>query len=160
MENPVARWIGVDYGTRRIGLALSDPGQRIASPATTLQAAGSPTQDARRVVDWARENEGGGIVVGLPLNMADGSDSAQTRMTRAFADALEKQGDLPVVLHDERLSSFAADQVLDAGQIPPKRRKALRDAIAAQVILQSFLDASRNQGADDAPAGDAGNDVG
>lgn len=146
----MGRWIGIDYGTRRIGLAISDPGHRIASPTTTLPAAGHPGRDADRVLRWAADQEPGGFVVGLPLNMADGSDSAQTRLTRAFADALGQRGPLPVELWDERLSSFQADQYLDAAGVRPAKRRQLRDALAAQIILQAFLDARRPP---DPPAG-------
>ncbi len=94
------------------------------------------------ILDWAFENEIGGIVVGLPLNM-DGSDSAQTRLTRLLAGELRRRAQLPVELWDERLSSFQADEHLAAGGVRSSRRKRRRDALAAQVILQSFLDARR-----------------
>ncbi len=139
----MGRWVGVDYGTRRIGVAIADPGGRIASPAVTIDATGATPADADRVLQWAGENEAAGIVVGLPLNMADGSDSSQTRLVRAFAVELRRRGSLPVELWDERLSSFQADQFLEAAQVRRSRRKRLRDSLAAQVILQSFLDARR-----------------
>jgi putative Holliday junction resolvase len=71
----------------------------------------------------------------------NGSDSPQTKLTRALADELRKQGDLSVELWDERLSSFQADLVLDSADVRPSRRRKLRDAVAAQVVLQSYLDA-------------------
>ncbi len=134
------RWIGIDYGTRRIGVAIADPGGTIASPAAVLRASGSVPGDARLVMQWASSMDAGGFVVGLPLNM-DGSESAQTKLSQAFANALGKRTELEVVLWDERLTSFAADQVLDVANVGRSRRKTLRDAIAAQVMLQSFLDA-------------------
>ena len=79
------------------------------------------------------------FVVGLPLNM-DGTDSAQTRLTRRFADGLAARAGAPVFLQDERLSTFAADEVLTAAAIPPRRQRALRDALAAQAILRAFLE--------------------
>lgn len=139
----MGRLAGIDYGTRRIGLAISDPGRRIASPVTTLTASGNPADDADRVIAWAADHEIGGFVVGLPLNMQDGSDSDQTRITRAFAAALADRAARPVDLWDERLSSFQADQFLDLAGVPRSKRKALRDALAAQVILQSCLDSRR-----------------
>jgi putative Holliday junction resolvase len=138
----MGRSIGIDYGTRRIGIALSDYGGRLASPADTLAGSGSPPGDARRVIQFAIDNEARAIVVGLPLNM-DGTDSDQTRLTRRFIAALAEQTDLPVEVWDERLSSFQADHLLDDAQVPRARRKQLRDALAAQVILQSFLDSRR-----------------
>lgn len=143
-------WSGIDYGTKRIGLAISDGRARIAMPATTLAAAGSPAGDVRLILKWATSQEVAGFVVGLPLNM-DGTDSDQTRITRAFADTLRAATPLPVELWDERLSSFQADQHLAAADLPRARRAALRDALAAQVILQSYLDAQQAPPADESP---------
>lgn len=146
------RWVGVDYGRRRIGLALSDYGGRIASPAEVLPGTGTAPTDARAILAWATQNEAAGIVVGLPLNM-DGTDSDQTRLTRRFADALVvamaaggpgSGPALPIELWDERLSSFQADRLMAAVEIPRGHRKSLRDALAAQVMLQSFLDARQS----------------
>lgn len=139
----MGRFVGIDYGTRRIGIAISDRGARIATPATTLTGSGAPASDADIVLQWATDQRAAGFVVGLPLNMSDGSDSDQTRLTRRFADALRSRTPLPIELWDERLSSFAADELLSA--LPPKRRQQMRDAVAAQVILQSFLDYQRGQ---------------
>jgi len=144
----MGRWVAIDYGLRRIGLAIADPGGTIASPDSVLDSTGSAPKDADRVLAWAPTVEAVGFVVGLPLNM-DGTDSQQTRLTRAFADQLRARGPLPVELWDERLSSFQADQVLNAGQVRGDRRRKLRDALAAQVILQSFLDARHQRDADD-----------
>ena len=138
----MARWAGIDYGKRRLGLALSDPGETIASPATTLDAAGTASADARLVHDWASENEVEGFVVGLPLNM-DGSRGPQAKLSEDFAEQLRRLGGLPVELWDERLSSFQADQHMQSSGLTAARQKRLRDALAAQVILQSFLDARR-----------------
>jgi len=140
--------MGVDYGTRRIGLALADPGGTIASPAGVLPGSGSVSADADRILKWAADHEADGVVVGLPLNM-DGTDSRQTKLSRTLADELRRRGSLAVELSDGRLSSFQADQHLDLAQLRPSRRKALRDRLAAQVILQTFLGA-RHSGA--APA--------
>lgn len=136
------RYLGVDYGTRRIGLALGDPTGLIASPAATLNGTGRPESDAQAVRTWAAANEVTGFVVGLPLNMT-GTDSDQTRLTRRFATALEQATDAEVNLWDERLSSFQADELMNSAGMRRGRRRAARDAMAAQVILQSFLDARR-----------------
>ncbi|MEW6250702.1 MAG: Holliday junction resolvase RuvX [Planctomycetota bacterium] len=148
----MGRWIGLDYGVRRIGVALADFRGIIASPATTLAATGRPADDAAAVLMWAAGHEPGGFVVGLPLNM-DGTDSEQTRLTRAFAAELARQArpaptgtPTPVELWDERLSSFQADAHLTAANVRKSRRKELRDALAAQVMLQSFLDARATEG--------------
>ena len=138
----MSRWLGIDYGKRRIGLALSDPGESIASPATTLEATGTAPGDARQVVQWASKNEIDAFVVGLPLNM-DGSLGPQAQLSQNFADQLRRLGNLPVELWDERLSSFQADEIMQSAGLTPAKRKKFRDALAAQVILQSFLDARR-----------------
>ena len=136
----MGRWLGIDYGTRRIGLALSDHSGKIASPAATITAYGTPSADARAILDWASNNEAGAIVVGLPLNM-DGSEGAQAKLCKELAKHLRGRGGLPVELWDERLTSFQAEQLMAAAGVKPGRRRRLRDALAAQVILQSFLDA-------------------
>jgi putative Holliday junction resolvase len=143
----MTRWIGIDYGTRRIGLAVSDPGGKIASPATALSGCGDPSADAETVLEWAGDQRAEGIVVGLPLNM-DGSCGAQAKLSKELANQLRQHGELPVELWDERLTSFHADQLMAASDVKPGRRRRLRDALAAQVILQSFLGARR---ADPAP---------
>ena len=136
----MGRWAGIDYGKRRIGVALSDAGPRIASPMTTLDATGSTARDAHLVLRWATENAAGGIVVGLPLNM-DGSLGTQAQVSRDLAVELRCLGNLPVELWDERLSSFQADELMQAAGLTSAIKKRQRDALAAQVILQSFLDA-------------------
>ncbi len=149
----MGRWLGIDFGTRRIGVAICDRDERIASPLRTLDSSGSDSGDARRLLDIAASEETVGIVVGLPLNM-DGSDSAQTQRTRQFTQALAAQADIAVELWDERLSSFQADEVLETAGVKRDRRKHLRDTLAARVILQSFLDARHASRAP--PAADTG----
>lgn len=139
-DPPSGRWLGVDHGRRRLGLAVSDFGGRIASPAGLIPATGAIAKDAERVAAEARKVEAGGIVVGFPLNM-DGSEGVQAALVRRFADALREKSQLPVHLWDERLSSFQADLNTQQAKVPMTRRPGLRDALAAQVILQSFLDA-------------------
>ena len=149
----IGRWIGIDYGRRRIGVACSDRRGTIASPAAALPGTGSASNDADRILKWVLANEGDGVVVGLPLNM-DGSDSQQTKVSRDLASRLSKRGQVVVELWDERLSSFQADQLMDAAEVKHTRRRGLRDALAAQVILQSFLDARLAEKPDIAPAAD------
>ena len=139
----MARWAAVDYGKRRIGLALSDPGETIASPAATLDGTGTASGDARRVLQWAAEHQIDGFVVGLPLNMDD-SVGPQAVLSREFAAQLREQAGRPVELWDERLTSFEADELMESAGLTRAARKRHRDAVAAQVILQSFLDARRS----------------
>jgi len=135
------RILGIDYGSRRIGIAISDPDGRIASPHGVVRGSGSVAEDARAVARLAASLEAAEFVVGLPLHM-DGSESDQTALTRAFAAALEKLAAGPVHLHDERLSSRAADELLAGRSLTRKKRRARHDAIAAAVILQGYLDAA------------------
>jgi len=123
-------------------LALSDPGEKIASPGGALDAVGTVSGDARQVLGWAAETEVEGFVVGLPLNM-DGSRGPQAQLSQDFADQLRRLGSLPVELWDERLSSFQADELMQSAGLTRAKQKKHRDALAAQVILQSFLDARR-----------------
>lgn len=134
------RLLGIDYGIRRIGLSIADLEVRVAMPLTTLDGRNDPTRDARNVADLATGEQAGEFVVGLPLNMTDGSDSEQTRLTRRFADELARLSGKPVHLQDERLSSHAAQEALDQANVPGRSRKGLSDRIAAQMILQAWLD--------------------
>lgn len=143
--NVIGPLAGVDYGVRRIGLALCDPGQRIASPAASLDAAGNPTADAGRVAAWLRQHAVVGAVVGLPLNM-DTSLGPQARLSQVFAQRLREASALPVELWDERLSSFQADQWLSQHALTRTQKRRRRDALAAVAFLQSFLDARRRTG--------------
>ncbi len=142
------RWAAVDYGRKRIGLALCDVGERIASPAGTLAGRGCPAADADQIIEWAGANEVHGIVVGLPINM-DGSIGPQAKLSQALADELRRRGPLPVELWDERLSSYQADVLMSETGWSRRRRARRRDALAAQVILQAFLDARRTRPPDD-----------
>ncbi|MEP0845618.1 MAG: Holliday junction resolvase RuvX [Phycisphaerae bacterium] len=136
----IGRLLGVDYGTRRIGLAISDPARRIASPAGTLNAAGAARSDADRIAAWSAEHEVTAFVVGLPLNM-NGTEGPQAARSRAVAEALRRATAMHVELWDERLSSFQADEWMNARELSRAARRKRRDALAAQVILQSYLDA-------------------
>ncbi len=137
----MGRILGIDYGRRRIGLAISDVGEALASPLTTLEANGNAEDDARKVVEVADAEDATAFVVGLPLNM-DGTEGPQAKLTRAFGARLERGAPgRPVTFWDERLSSFAADQLLAQADLTRAKRKKRRDPIAAQVVLQAYLDA-------------------
>ena len=141
------RWAGIDYGTKRIGLAISDPDESIASPVGVLNGSGRIPLDAAAVLAWCTDNEAKGIVVGLPLNM-NGSVGQQAKFTQEFIGRLRNTSDLPIEEWDERLSSYQADQFMDLAGVGAAKRKGRRDALAAQVILQSFLDARRADSAE------------
>lgn len=132
------RVLGVDVGTVRVGLAVSDPGGVVATPADTLDAADDLEELARRIAGAAADRGCGRVVVGLPRAMS-GRDTAAATRARQVADAIARHG-LPVDLWDERLSSVQAERVLlDAGRRRQERR-AERDRVAAAIILQGWLD--------------------
>ena len=140
------RVLGVDYGRRRIGLALSDASAAIARPWQTVPASGSPRTSATAVaalVSAMGEGDLGDpidrIVVGLPRRLS-GEDNEQTAAARQFASALAGATGLPIELQDERLSSHAAEQALAVDERDWRKRKAKLDAAAAAVILQDYLD--------------------
>jgi putative Holliday junction resolvase len=135
------RTLGLDVGERRIGVAVSDPDGRMAFPLVTHERRGG--DDAAALLDVARREEAGRIVVGLPLSL-DGTHGPQAEEAAQFAERLKRTGDLEVVLWDERLSSLEADHHLRAAGKRGKDAKARRDAIAASIILQSYLDSRRD----------------
>ena len=135
---PGQRLMGFDFGTKTIGLALSDTGRRIASPLETL-ARRRFTQDAERIVGLARAHAVGGLVIGLPINM-DGSEGPRAQSTRQFARNLSRHLDVPMVFWDERLSTAAVTRTLLEADASRARRKELVDKMAASYILQGALD--------------------
>jgi putative Holliday junction resolvase len=136
-----ARYVGVDPGAKRIGLAISDPAGEIASPLKTVTASSEPTARVREVIEATDDFDVDEWVVGLPLNM-DGTAGAAAESVRAFASALAEATGHPVHLWDERLSSHEADERMARTGLTHKQKKRRRDALAAQVILQSYLDAA------------------
>ena len=130
------RWLGVDHGTKRIGLAIAEEGRAIAGPIAVIEA--TPLQAAYdKIAQAAREYEVVGVVVGWPINMDD-TEGPQAIAARKFAAALARSTGLDVRLWDERLSSADADGKL-AGHYTRKQKRARQDAIAAATILRDFL---------------------
>ena len=142
----MGRWLGIDHGSKRVGIAVGDASVEIATPLTVIDATG---QDSPRIIErigqLASEHGASGAVVGWPLNMDD-TEGPQGKIARQFAMELASETDLDVRLWDERLSSFEADQAL-AGTFTRKQKKNRQDAIAAAVILQDFFSAGGPQGA-------------
>jgi len=136
-----ARLMGLDLGTRTIGLALSDVGRQIASPLETIRRV-KFTPDAARLALLCRTHAVGGLVIGLPLNM-DGSEGPRVQSTRSFVRNLAPILPLPVLFHDERLSTAAVTRMLIEGDASRARRGELVDKLAAAYILQGCLDAMR-----------------
>ncbi len=137
------RWLGIDYGDKRIGVAVGNTSDGIASPVAVVSGANLPAAIAE-IAALAEEYDASGIVVGWPLNMDD-TEGPQGKLTRAAAVQIAEATSLDVRLWDERLSSFTADQSLNQ-TYTRKKKKARQDAVAAAVILQDFL----SQGGPDA----------
>lgn len=133
-----ARLMGLDVGTKTLGLALSDVTRTIASGLTTLARA-KFSADARRLLELAAEHGVGGFVVGLPINL-DGSEGPRAQATRAFTRNLIRLSDIPMLLWDERLSTAAAERMLIEADMSRRRRAQVIDKVAATLILQGALD--------------------
>jgi putative Holliday junction resolvase len=130
--------IGLDLGTKTIGLAVSDLGRRIASPLTVI-ARTKFTADVAALARHMAEHEPAALVLGLPINM-DGSEGPRAQATRAFARNLAQRIDVPIAFWDERLSTAAVTRTLLAADASRKRRSELVDKMAAAYILQGALD--------------------
>ncbi|MDP6390116.1 MAG: Holliday junction resolvase RuvX [Alphaproteobacteria bacterium] len=140
---PGRRLLGLDLGSKTIGLAISDSGFAVASPLETL-ARGKFTKDAEALEALIAEREVGGLVIGLPVNM-DGSEGPRCQSTRQFAANLLQRGDIPIAFWDERLSTAAVERLLvDEVDMTRKRRGEVVDKMAAAYILQGALDALAN----------------
>jgi putative Holliday junction resolvase len=130
--------IGLDLGSKTIGVAISDITRRIASPIETI-ARKKFTEDAKRLLVIANERQAGLFVLGLPLNM-DGSEGPRAQSTRAFARNLGMLTALPIVFWDERLTTAAVERMLIDADTSRARRAEIVDKLAAAYILQSALD--------------------
>jgi putative Holliday junction resolvase len=136
------RVMGLDVGSKTLGLALSDATRSIASALVTLRRS-RLADDLRQLLDLAAHYGVGGFVVGLPLNL-DGSAGPRVQATRAFVRSLAKATPLPVVYWDERLSTVAAERVLLEADLSRRRRAEVVDKVAAAIILQGALDRLRH----------------
>lgn len=132
------RVLAVDPGTKRVGIAVSDPTGTIAQPLATVDAEPHSTL-ATRLAEIARGLEAGRIVVGLPRRM-DGSYGPEARAARELADALREASRLPVELADERLTTVAAERSMIEGGARRAKRRVTVDRVAAALLLQSHLD--------------------
>ena len=130
--------IGLDLGTKTIGVATSDPDRRLATAVETI-ARKTFSADAKRLLALASERKAIGFVLGLPVNM-DGSEGPRAQSARAFARNLAKLTEVPIALWDERLSTAAVERALIAADASRARRKAVIDQHAAVYILQGALD--------------------
>jgi len=129
--------LGVDYGLKRIGLAFSDPDARIAFPGPVVT--GSEEECIAEVAREAASRGADEIVVGRPVHMS-GGESAMSVRAEAFAEALRGAAGVPVVMWDERLTSAQAERAMLSGDLSRKKRKKRIDSLAAQLMLQNYLD--------------------
>jgi len=139
MEKPAnqGRILAIDLGTRRMGLALSDPGRQIGSSLGMIERRGM-ARDLARLRELVREREVTEIVLGLPLHLS-GGESEGSRRSRAFAERLERELGLPVRLRDESLTTVEAEDILIEADLSRRKRKKVIDGMAAALILRSYL---------------------
>ena len=138
---PTGKLLGLDLGTKSIGVAVSDALRYTATPLETI-ARTKFTADAARLLDLIEQNVAVALVLGLPLNM-DGSEGPRAQSTRAFARNLAQKTPLPILFWDERLSTSAVTRMLIEADARRDRRAEVVDKLAASYILQGFLDRLR-----------------
>ena len=140
---PATRLLGLDLGTKTIGLAISDARLTVASPVETIKRR-KFSADAAQLIQFIDTRSVGALVLGLPLNM-DGSEGPRCQSTRAFASNLLDKIDLPLAFWDERLSSAAVERwLIEEVDMSRKKRAAVIDSMAAAYILQGLMDKIRN----------------
>lgn len=135
---PETRLLGLDVGTKTIGMALSDVTRSIATPYETIRRT-KFTEDVKLIIRATDANKAGAIVIGLPINL-DGSEGPRAQSARAFARNLASRVDLPLAFWDERLSTAAVERHLIEADASRKRRAEVIDRMAAAYILQGALD--------------------
>jgi len=137
------RYLGLDYGEKTVGVALTDALLLTAQPYETIfrKEENKLRRTLARIEEICREQEVGKIILGLPVSM-DGSDSKTTEKARAFKEMLERRTHLPVLFQDERLTTVEADEILNEMGVPAFERKAYIDKIAASVILRDYMNSA------------------
>ncbi|MBK8334908.1 MAG: Holliday junction resolvase RuvX [Acidimicrobiaceae bacterium] len=138
------RALGIDLGSKRIGIAVSDRTGTIASPLTMLQRSGSVRRDHEAIRALVVEEEAEMLVVGLPLNM-NGTSGPAAKAAIAEAEALATVVGVPVIMFDERRTTVTADRALIEAGISAQARRKLVDKVAAAVLLQTWLDSRAGQ---------------
>lgn len=143
------RVLGIDYGERRIGLAISDPTATIASPLPILTRRRGKRPPVAAILGIIEDRDVDSVVLGLPLNLA-GDETDWTREVRAFGDAIERRSGLPIAYADERMTSVAAERAVRSLGLKrsERERKERIDAAAAVLILQSWLNRAKDESRD------------
>jgi len=129
------RYLAIDHGRKRTGLAICDPSETIVSPFAVLD---NPKNLCSQIADIVKTESVEAVVVGLPLNM-DGSQGSQAKLVLAFAEQFKKCIDIPVYFQDERLSTFWAEEKFAELKLSRKEKQKRLDAVAAAQILENFL---------------------
>ncbi len=135
----MARILGIDYGKKRLGIAISDESGQIASALATIERRGLQT-DLKNLKNYIDQYQVSKIIVGLPLHMDKEEESKEEAKVRDFVSKLEEVFGIPVEKYDERLSTQEADAILLSAELSPKKRKKYRDRVAASIILQRYLE--------------------
>jgi putative Holliday junction resolvase len=135
------RYLAIDYGIKRTGLAICDKREAIASPLTVIEG---QKQLLEEIADIVKGEGVDGIVLGMPLNMDD-SEGPQAKLVLEFAERLKNSLQIPVHFQDERLSSFGAEEKLAVAEFTRGKKKKRLDAIAAAEILEAFLEQKRSK---------------
>jgi putative Holliday junction resolvase len=138
----MSRAVGIDLGSKRIGVAVSDAGGVLASARATLGRSGDRAQDHRRIAEVVAEEEAGIVVVGLPRSLDGGAGPAAAAVAEEVGE-LAAVLPVPVVTHDERFTTVTAHEQLRAAGLGGRQRRAVVDQQAAAVLLQAWLDAGR-----------------
>ena len=136
------RYLCLDLGSKRIGVAVSDQTGLIATPVGAIPVS-NRQQALQEVLRYIQKEEAGALVIGLPLHM-NGEEGIEANRAREFARQLSKFTDLPIDFMDERLTSVEAERLMQEAGIKREKRRALIDARAAAIILQTYLDSKRN----------------
>ena len=129
------RFLAIDFGLKRTGLAICDPNETIASPLAVIEG---QKNLLKKITETLETENAQAVVLGLPLNMDD-SIGSQAKMVLQFAEQLKKLIDVPLYFQDERLSSFSANEKLASAELTRKKKKKRLDAVAAAEILEAFL---------------------
>ena len=135
----MARILGIDYGGKRLGVAVTDESCQIASPIGTIERKNLRT-DILNIKQFLDKYHVSKIVIGLPLHMDVEQESRKTKEVKGFVRSIEKALNLPIELFDERLSTQEAETILLEADLSRKKRKRYRDKLAASIILQRYLD--------------------
>lgn len=136
------KWLGIDIGSKNIGVATSDEGEVIASPYGVLPRCGN-VQDAKAIIDLARHLGAEGVVIGMPLDLS-GKKGTPARLAQSLGEVLGRSFSGPIAFYDERFSTAAAQRLLIEADMRREKRKKVVDKVAAAIILQGFLDRRRS----------------